>query len=228
MRILIIEDDDRIADFTCRALNSEGHICTRLSDGNNAVSVIQNGDFEFMLLDLMLPGCSGLDVCQELRARNIDIPIIMLTAMDSIEDVVHGLKMGADDYMSKPFDIDELLARIETVSRRHTGSAADANTVLEISNVVMNTASKTVTVDGLNVSLTAKELSILELLMSNPDKLFSRERILNNVWGSNVDPLTNVVDVYIGRLRKKLGKEKSPFIETVRGLGYRMTENRQS
>ena len=221
MRILIIEDDDRIADFLVRALHTEGHHSTRLATGEEAVSVIQNGDFEFILLDLMLPGISGLDVCQELRMRKLDIPIIMLTAMDSIEDIVHGLKMGADDYMTKPFDIDELLVRIETVCRRQRDNS-DQNTVLTIADVTMNTESKTVSVAGTDIALTAKELSILELLMSNPEKLFSRERILNNVWGANVDPLTNVVDVYIGRLRKKLGKDKTLFIETVRGMGYRI------
>lgn len=221
MRILIVEDDDRIADFLLRALNAEGHQCTCYSSGENAVSFIQNGDFEFILLDLMLPGVSGISICQELRLRQIDTPIIMLTAMDSTEDVVHGLKMGADDYMTKPFDIDELLARIETVCRRQ-GEPVSANPLLQIDDVVMNTKSKTVEVNNKGVILTARELSILELLMANPGKLFSRERILNNVWGINVDPLTNVVDVYIGRLRKKLGKDKAPFIETVRGMGYRI------
>lgn len=223
MRILVIEDDDRIADFLTRALHAEGHNVTRLDSGNNAVPVVQNGDFEFILLDLMLPGMTGLDVCQELRFRKIDTPIIMLTAMDSLEDVIHGLKMGADDYMTKPFDLDELMARIESVARRQRGSDT-LNPQLCISDVQMNTDSKSVAVGGLDVSLTARELAILELLMSNPDKLFSRERILNNIWGINVDPLTNVVDVYIGRLRKKLGKDELPFIETVRGMGYRIDQ----
>lgn len=221
MRILIVEDDSRIADFLVRALNTEGHQCTHLDSGDDAINTIKNGDFEFVLLDLMLPGLSGIDVCQELRIRGITIPVIILTAMDSTEDVIHGLKMGADDYMTKPFDIDELLARIETVRRRQ-GEPRQSDPFLKIADVVMNTESKKVTVAGVHIELTAKELSILELLMANPEKLFSRERILNNVWGVNVDPLTNVVDVYIGRLRKKLGKDKLPFIETVRGMGYRI------
>lgn len=221
MRILVIEDDDRIADFLYRALNAEGYNVTRLDNGNDAVSVIQNGDFNCILLDLMLPGSSGLEVCQEIRIRKISIPIIMVTAMDSIDDIVHGLKMGADDYMTKPFDLDELFARIETVYRRQ-GDVNEPNPVIAIDGVIMNTDAKTVSVDGRDIALTAKELSLLELLMSNPDKLFSRERILNNIWGANVDPLTNIVDVYIGRIRKKLGKDKDPFIETVRGLGYRI------
>lgn len=221
MRVLIVEDDDRIADFLQRALNVEGHTCVRASNGDEAMPLVKDGDFELMLLDLMLPGMSGMDICQELRMRNINIPIIMLTAMDSVEDIILGLKMGADDYMTKPFDIDELLARMETVHRRKGGDS-DAQKILTITDIEMNRESKIVTVAGVQVDLTAKELSILELLMSYPDKLFSRERILNNVWGVNVDPLTNVVDVYIGRLRKKLGKDKEPLIETVRGLGYRI------
>lgn len=222
MRILIVEDDDRIADFLTRALNAEGHTCTRLDSGDEAVDIVRNGDFELVLLDLMLPGISGLDVCQELRMRKVDTPVIMLTAMDSIEDIVHGLKMGADDYMSKPFDIDELLARIDTVCRRHKRDDKEADPTLRIGDVSLNRNSKSVTVKMVSVTLTAKELAILELLMANPDKLFSRERMLNNIWGMNVDPLTNVVDVYIGRIRKKLGLDNSPFIETVRGMGYRI------
>lgn len=221
MRVLVVEDDDRIADFLTRALTSEGHVCVRSGEGNEALQLGRNGDFEIIILDLMLPGISGLEVCQELRFRNVDTPIIMLTAMDSIEDVVSGLRMGADDYMTKPFDIDELLARMETVSRRQYAEKPPGD-LLVISDVSMNRDSKAVLVAGEPVVLTAKELSILELLMAYPEKLFSRERILNNVWGMNADPLTNVVDVYVGRIRKKLGKDKEPFIETVRGLGYRI------
>jgi len=223
LRILVIEDDDRIADFLYRALSAEGYSVKRLDNGNDAVSVIQNGDFNCILLDLMLPGASGLDICQEIRFRKLSIPIIMLTAMDGIDDIVHGLKMGADDYMTKPFDLDELIARIETVSRRQQIKEASSVEYV-IADVRMNADAKTVTVADLPVSLTAKELALLELFMSNPDKLFSRERILNNIWGTNVDPLTNVVDVYIGRLRRKLDKNDTPFIETVRGVGYRIVQ----
>lgn len=222
MRILVVEDDDLIADFLSRALQVEGHNVTRLDSGIDAVTVVQNGDFEFILLDLMLPGKSGLEVCQELRFRKITTPIIMLTAIDSKEDIIRGLRMGADDYITKPFDLDELMVRIETICRRQQGTVEEVKKELCIADVKLNTESKTVTAKGRDVPLTAKEVSILELLMSNPNKLFSRERILNNIWGANSDPLTNVVDVYIGRIRKKLGTDESAFIETVRGLGYRI------
>ena len=221
MRILLVEDDDRIADFLTRALVSEGHTCTRLPTAETAIGVMQNGDFEFILLDLMLPGMSGLDLCREIRFRGVTLPIIMLTAVDSVDDTIQGLRAGADDYITKPFDIDELLVRIETVSRR-LRPAMPAPTMLEIGCVTFNTESKVVMRDGQPVSLTAKELLILELLMEQPEKLFSRERIINNVWGASVDPLTNIIDVYIGRLRRKLGSEQSQFIETVRGMGYRI------
>lgn len=224
MRILLVEDDNRIADFLQRALKAEGHTSVRCNDGKEGLELGRNGDFDLILLDLMLPGLTGLEICQELRMRQVNTPIIMLTAMDDIEDIVRGLKMGADDYMTKPFDIDELLARIETVSRRSSAQPEEQAQDLVVADVVMNRRSKTVQVDGNAIDLTAKELAVLELLMAYPDKLFSRERILNNVWGVDIDPLTNIVDVYVGRLRKKLGKDKHPFIETVRGMGYRIDQ----
>ncbi len=221
MRLLIVEDEDRIADFLQRALKAEGHTCVRCADGHEALTLGRMGDFDLILLDLMLPGMSGLEVCQNLRLRQIETPIIMLTAMDSIDDVVSGLKMGADDYMTKPFDLDELLARMAAVTRR-TVEGVPQQVELVVGDVTMNRSSKIVTVAGVSVELTARELALLELLLAHPDKLFSRERILNNIWGLHTDPLTNVVDVYVGRIRKKLGKDKKPFIETVRGMGYRI------
>ncbi len=221
MRILVVEDDDRIADFLVRALQSERHTCIRCADGKEALELGRQADFELILLDIMLPNISGTEICQELRLRKITTPIIMLTAMDGVDDIITGLKMGADDYLTKPFVIDELLARIEAVARRKIANNKDKPDLI-VGDVVMNSQSMHVTAAGKTIELTAKELAVLELLMANPDRLFSRERILNNIWGMSVDPLTNVVDVYIGRLRKKLGKDNTPFIETVRGMGYRI------
>lgn len=222
MRTLVVEDDDRIADFLVRALKSEGHSCVRTGDGREGLELGKNGDFELILLDLMLPSLSGLDICQELRMRNIVTPIIMLTAMDSINDVITGLKMGADDYVTKPFVIDELLARISAIGRRGP-LHAETDSLLTFGDVVMDCKSMQVTLAGKSIIMTAKELAVLELLMTHPNKLFSRERILSNVWGMDKDPLTNVVDVYVGKLRRKLSHDdKSSFIETVRGMGYRI------
>ena len=222
MRTLLVEDDDCIADFLCRALRSEGHTCVRCGDGREGLQLAREGDFDLIVLDLVLPGIHGLHVCQELRMRGIRTPVIMLTALDSVEDVISGLRMGADDYVKKPFVIDELLARIEAVLRRGTHQE-QPDPIVRVADVELNRLSMQVTVGGEPIELTAKELAVLELLISMPGQLFSRERILSNVWGVDRDPLTNVVDVYIGKLRRKIdiGREKS-LIETVRGLGYRL------
>ena len=181
-----------------------------------------DGDFDLILLDLVLPKMHGHEVCQQLRMSKVNTPLMILTAMDSTDDIVAGLRLGADDYMTKPFSFEELLARIESVKRR-SSTRKEEDPYLRVGSVVFDREALRVSVGGLDVHLTAKELAILELLMSNPGKLFSRERILSNVWGLNMDPLTNVVDVYIGKLRKKIDLDDSEsLIETVRGLGYRL------
>ena len=222
MRILIVEDEPRIAEFLQRGLTAEGHFCVVSNDGESGLSLAQEGDFDLLLLDLMLPRLHGHEVCQQLRMNKINIPVIILTAMDSVDDVIAGLRMGADDYITKPFSFEELRARIEAVMRRNVAVASQDQT-LKVGRLTFDRKSLRFTVDNKEVSMTAKELAIIELLMSKPGTLFSRERILCNVWGLNMDPLTNVVDVYIGKLRKKidLDSEKS-MIETVRGMGYRL------
>jgi two-component system OmpR family response regulator len=222
MRILIVEDEVRIADFLQRGLRAEGHFCVVANDGEAGLSLALEGDFDLLLLDLMLPGVHGRDICQQLRMNQINTPLIILSAMDSLDDVIAGLRMGADDYMTKPFSFEELLARIETVMRRSSEITTEEQS-LATGPLSFDRRSLRFTVGGKEIKLTAKELAIMELLMSNPDTLFSRERILSNVWGLNMDPLTNVVDVYIGKLRKKIDDESAPsMIETVRGLGYRL------
>ena len=222
MRILIIEDEERISGFLSRGLKAEGHFCVIASDGEAGLSLGLEGDFDLILLDMMLPGMHGREVCQQLRMNQVNTPLIILSAMDSLDDVVAGLRMGADDYMTKPFSFEELLARIETVSRRGSESASKDYSISS-GGLKFDRQSLRFYVDGDEVKMTAKELAIIELLMSNPGTLFSRERILSNVWGLNMDPLTNVVDVYIGKLRKKIDGDRSEsMIETVRGLGYRL------
>lgn len=222
MRVLIVEDEPRIADFLQRGLRSEGHFCVVATDGESGLSLAVDGDFDLLLLDLVLPRLHGHEVCQQLRMKGLKTPIIILTGMDSQHDIVEGLRMGADDYMTKPFSFEELLLRMEAVMRR-SQDVTTQDPVLRIGRLAFDRQSLRFSVDGEDVRLTAKELAIIELLMSKPGTLFSRERILSNVWGMNMDPLTNVVDVYIGKLRKKIDQgSKESIIETVRGLGYRL------
>jgi DNA-binding response OmpR family regulator len=222
MRILIVEDEARIADFLQRGLRAEGHFCVIANDGEAGLLLALDGDFDLILLDMMLPGIHGREVCQQLRMNKVNTPLIILSAMDSLDDVIAGLRMGADDYMTKPFSFEELLARIETVMRRSTEIANEEQT-LAVGPLAFDRQSLRFSVNGEDIKMTAKELAIIELLMSNPGTLFSRERILSNVWGLNMDPLTNVVDVYIGKLRKKIDSDTGhSMIETVRGLGYRL------
>jgi len=228
MRILIVEDEARIADFLQRGLRAEGHFCVIANDGKSGLSLALEGDFDLILLDLMLPGMHGREVCQQLRINRINTPLIILSAMDALEDVIAGLRMGADDYMTKPFSFEELLARVETVMRRSTTITAEEQ-VINAGPLMFDRQSLRFSVNGEVIKMTAKELAIIELLMSNPGTLFSRERILSNVWGLNMDPLTNVVDVYIGKLRKKIDFEPGQsVIETVRGLGYRLNVDSDS
>jgi len=224
MRILIVEDDPRIADFLQHGLRTEGHFCVVADDGESGLSLAREGDFDLLLLDLMLPRMHGHEICQQLRMSKVNIPVIILTAMDSLDDVIAGLRMGADDYITKPFSYEELLARIETVMRRSV-AVASQDQLLKTGRLAFDRKSLRFTVAGEDIKMTAKELAIIELLMSKPGTLFSRERILCNVWGLNMDPLTNVVDVYIGKLRKKIDHDaENSMIETVRGLGYRLID----
>jgi DNA-binding response OmpR family regulator len=223
MRILIIEDDARIADFLQRGLNTEGNYCVVATDGESGLSLADEGDFDLLLLDLMLPGMHGLEVCQKLRMSKINIPVIILTGMNTPDDVIAGLRMGADDYITKPFLFEELRARIEAVMRRSV-AVATQDEVLKVGPLAFDRKSLRFTVNDQEIDMTAKELALIELFMSRPGTLFSRERILSNIWGHNMDPLTNVVEVYIGKLRKKIDHDAHrSMIETVRGLGYRLT-----
>jgi len=222
MRVLIVEDESRIADFLQRGLRTEGHFCVIANDGESALALALEGDFDLLLLDLILPRMHGHEVCQQLRMKGLRTPIIILTGMNEQDDVIAGLRMGADDYMTKPFSFEELLVRMEAVMRR-TQDVASKEPRLRAGHLTFDRQSLRFTVAGRDVHLTAKELAIIELLMSKPGTLFSRERILSNVWGMNMDPLTNVVDVYIGKLRKKIDADsRDSIIETVRGLGYRL------
>jgi DNA-binding response OmpR family regulator len=233
MNILVVEDNARIADFLQRGLRAEGHRVQVACTGPEGLSMAQDaareardsGDITVVLLDVMLPGMSGLEVCQTLRATQVGLPILMLTALTTLEDRVAGLRLGADDYLCKPFEFEELLARIDALARRGRTQAQSTPTCLSVADLELDRDAMRATRAGRALTLTARELALLELLMSAPGRLFSRERILANVWGANEDPLTNVVDVYIRRLRSKIDDgHPSPLIHTLRGLGYRMED----
>jgi two-component system OmpR family response regulator len=222
VNVLLVEDEPRVADFIDRGLRAESHGVTVAVNGGDGIELAKTGDFDVIILDLMLPDMHGYDVCQRLRQDGQHTPILMLTAMDAIEDKIKGIKIGADDYLTKPFDFDELLVRIEALVRRTRNFTQNSN-VLTVGDLELDRELLEVKRGGEQIKLTAKELAILELLMSTPGRVFSRTRILNQVWGYSEDPLTNVVDVYIARLRRKIDtKGREPLIETVRGHGYRL------
>lgn len=223
-RILLIEDDARIADFLRRGLSAEGYVVEVATTGPEGLARARTGEAALIILDLMLPGLGGLDLCQTLRAEGQHAAILMLTAMDSTADKVRGLRLGADDYMVKPFDFEELLARLVALQRRGREQRVEA-AMLRVADLEFDRERMQVRRADRPITLTAKELAFLELLMSAPGRLFSRERILANVWGAQVDPLTNVVDVYVRRLRAKIDEGHAlPLLKTVRGLGYRMDD----
>lgn len=217
MNLHLVEDEARVADFLRRGLKAEGWTVEHAPDGETALQAMAGGHFDVVLLDLMLPGISGQDVCRRLRAQGDRTPILMLTALDGTEACVAGLRMGADDYLTKPFDFEELLARIEALHRRGAtaGDSAPAD-----DGIRFDAEGLRIFVDGTEVDLSVKERDLMVLFLANPDRALSRERILNAVWGIQEDPLTNVVDVYVGRLRRKI----APYggrIATLRGAGYR-------
>jgi DNA-binding response OmpR family regulator len=221
--ILIVEDDARVRDFLVRGLQAEGHEVKATGAAQEGLDLALAGPFDVLLLDVMLPGFSGKELCRRLRAKGVATPILMLTAMDAVEDKVDGLRGGADDYLTKPFDFDELLARIEALARRGQRFDARAAAPLEVGPLVLDREAMTAHDGGILLDLTGKEFELLECLMSAPGKVLSRTRILNKVWGYSADPLTNVVDVYIRRLRAKLDHEGAEsLIQTVRGYGYKL------
>lgn len=232
MNILIVEDDPRIADFLERGLRAEGHRVQLARTGPDGLALAhelarsyEEGVTTVMLLDVMLPGMNGLEVCQTLRAARVHLPILMLTALGTLEDRVSGLRLGADDYLVKPFEFEELLARIEALARRGRDQMQTPDNRLVVGDLELDRTTMRVSRAGKPITLTARELALLELLMSAPGRLFSRERILANVWGTSEDPLTNVVDVYVRRLRSKIDEGHAcPLIHTLRGLGYRLED----
>ena len=222
MKLLLVEDDIAVADFLQRGLRAEGYSVALARTGSEGLDLARSGDPSLIILDRMLPGMLGLEVCQRLRAGGCKAPILMLTALSTVEDRVEGLSLGADDYLAKPFAFQELLARITALLRR-PGDYQDQPGRLQVADLVLDRETLTVHRAGQAIELTAKELALLEVLMRRPGKVLSRARILDAVWGTSSDTFTNVVDVYIRRLRAKIddGAEQR-LIRTVRGYGYKI------
>ena len=220
MRILVIEDERGIAEFLDRALAAEGFAVTLASDGEDGERLALGGQVDLVLLDLRLPGRGGLEVLDAIRAQRPEVPVILLTAMGQKEDVVAGLDRGADDYVTKPFDLDELLARVRAQLRR---PAQRDPTRLEVADIRLDLRTREVSRRGSDVHLTAREFELLAYLMRHPNQVLSRAQILSAVWGYDFDPGTNVLSVYINYLRTKLTVDGDPPpIETVRSAGFKL------
>ena len=225
-KILIVEDEEKIARFVELELKHEGYDVEKTYDGRTGLSLAESGSYDLILLDIMLPGINGIEILRRIR-RESDVPVIMLTARDAVMDKVSGLDMGADDYITKPFAIEELLARIRVTLRKNSTSAADTKSaVLHCCGLTLDSNRFKVTYNGVPIELTAKEFALLQSLMQNKNIVMSRDNLLANVWGYNYVGETNVVDVYIRYLRQKIDEKfNTKIITTVRGVGYVIKED---
>jgi DNA-binding response OmpR family regulator len=222
MNVLLVEDDERIIEFVRRGLEAEGYRVDVARGGREAIRRAQSADCRLIILDLLLPDLDGREVCRQLRAADVTTPILMLTALDTLEDKVRGLRIGADDYLAKPFAFEELVARVHALGRRGAGYR-DASAELKVHDLVLDRETREVRRGDRLVELTPREFALLECLMRSPGKVVGRPLILEKVWGYSGHPLTNVVEVYIRHLRRKVDQDAPiPLIETVRGFGYRI------
>ncbi|TIX52162.1 response regulator transcription factor [Alteraurantiacibacter aquimixticola] len=223
MNLLVVEDDERVRRFVRRGLQAEGHTVTLARDGPDGFERARHEDYDVVILDVMLPGIDGNQVCSRLRSERRAMPIMMLTALDQTDQKVSALRGGADDYLTKPFDFDELLARIEALGRRSKKLARQDSEIIQLGSLSIDKASMTVHYEGRDIELTAKEFGLLELFAESRGRVLSRTRILNKIWGYDSDPLTNIVDVYVRRLRGKMDwGPQTGWIRTVRSYGYKM------
>ena len=222
MNILLLEDEKRIADFVCAGLREQGFVVTHVEDGNLALAHAETGQFDLLLLDIMVPGKDGLAILKSVRRKGLATPVILLTARNELEDRVEGLNLGADDYLPKPFFVEELIARVHAVARRIAG---DRQNLLRAGPLTLDRITREAKLKDSTIELTAREFSLLEYLARSPGRAFTRTQILEHVWGYDFDPNTNVVDVCIQRVRRKIDVTESgaspSLIEAVRGVGYR-------
>ena len=223
MKVLLVEDEQKIADFVCAGLRARGLEVRHCDDGNVGLELAAERTFDVIVLDIMLPGRDGLSVLKALRAAGVPTPVILLTARNELNDRIEGLNLGADDYLAKPFYVEELFARIQALLRRLVGERS--NTVL-VGDFKLDRITRHASCGARSVELTTREFSLLEYLMRSAGQVFTRSQILEHVWGYDFDPSTNVVDVCIKRIRAKLAElddagESAALIEAVRGAGYR-------
>jgi DNA-binding response OmpR family regulator len=216
MRLLVVEDEERVASFLVKGLRAHGYSVEWVASGQEALQRVVDEDIALMILDLGLPDLDGLDVLKSLRERGVRVPVLVLSARGRVDDRVKGLDLGADDYLAKPFAFVELLARVRANLRGHTPVATD---MLRIGAICVDMIRHEVTVHGQTVSLSAREFALLKAFVAYPGRVMSRQELLGLAWDMDFDPGTNLVDVYVGYLRRKIGEH---LIETVRGAGYRL------
>jgi DNA-binding response OmpR family regulator len=221
MRILLVEDERSAARMIAKGLREHGHAVDVVGDGAAAVQHAGAAAYDVVVLDLLLPIKSGLEVCRDLRAKGDTVPVLMLTARDAVDDRIVGLDAGADDYLTKPFHFGELLARVRALTRRRALPLLPERVVC--GRLALNTRTQEAWVDGRAIPLTAREYALLEYLCRKEDAVVSREEIAEHVWDNRYDPCSNVIDVYVRRLRRKLDRESASFIRTRRGAGYQLT-----
>lgn len=220
MKVLVIEDEKKIASFIRKGLEAQGFIVEVTHDGNDGYDLALNHPFDVVVLDIMLPGRDGLSILRNLRDRRMAVPVILLTARGELNERLEGLNLGADDYLTKPFYLEELIARIQAVGRRASGTA---QSLLEVGDLTLNLLTREVRRGSRTIDLTAREFALLERLARSPGRVFTRVQILEQVWEYDFDPGTNLVDVYIQRLRRKIdGPDEPRLLETIRGVGYRL------
>ncbi|HLJ66408.1 MAG TPA: response regulator transcription factor [Chloroflexota bacterium] len=219
MRILVVEDERRLANLIRKALEQESHVVDVSYDGAEALALASEGEYDLLLLDLMLPTLDGIEVCRRLRGAGRDTRILMLTARDAVEDRVLGLESGADDYLVKPFSFSELVARVKALSRRQVQPQVEEELIC--GQLVLDLAKHEARRGNKVIDLTAKEFQLLEYMMRNAGNVLTRTQILDHVWGYNFDSFSNVVDIYVHYLRNKIDREfEEPLIRTIRGVGY--------
>ena len=223
MKILLVEDEKQIADFAKKGLAEQGFLVEHCGHGDEALVLMLSQPYDAVVLDIMLPGRDGLSILKQFRKKGHSTPVILLTARSELDERIEGLNTGADDYLTKPFYVEELAARLHAVRRRSSDESAS---MLRAGDVTVNLLSREVKVAGTPVKLTAREFSLLEYLMRSPGRVYTRTQMLEHVWGYDFDPNTNLVDVHIQRLRKKLSPGgDTGLIETIRGVGYRVRKD---